>query len=100
MAHSAHSQLYTRTQGNTLLRKLPEESKGTLRYYETVKLLESLEALPPLKPGKRVIPGKAAYAVVITDWSLLLVSNDNKVEGSVVLEVPWSCVTELVGLGA
>lgn len=96
MAHSAQNQLYIKTQGNTLLRKLPEESKHTLRYYETVKLLESLEALPPLRPGRRIIPGKAAYNVVITDWSLLIVRNDNKVEGSVLLEVPWFYVTELV----
>lgn len=96
MAHTAQYHNYTRCEGNTLLRKLPEEARLSLRYYETVGLLRSFRPLPPLTSSRKVIPGKKYYFVAITDWSLYLLTNDNKVEGSVLLELPWLGIRTLV----
>ncbi|EFJ48512.1 hypothetical protein VOLCADRAFT_117550 [Volvox carteri f. nagariensis] len=95
MAHTAQYHTYIRCEGNTLLRKLPEDARLSLRYYETVGSLRPFHPLPPLASSRKVIPGKQYYYVAVTDWSLYLLTKDNKVEGSVLLEVPWLGIREL-----
>ncbi|GLI69285.1 hypothetical protein VaNZ11_013868, partial [Volvox africanus] len=95
MAHTAQYHTYIRCEGNTLLRKLPEEARLSLRYYETVGSLRPFRPLPPLASSRNVITGKQYYYVAVTDWSLYLLSKDNKVEGSVLLEIPWLGIHEL-----
>lgn len=96
MAHSAQYQTFFRCEGTTLLRKLPEEARLSLRYFETVGVLQHFRPLPPLTSSRRVVRGKRYYYVAVTDWGLFLLTKDNKVEGSVLLEVPWLGVRELV----
>lgn len=96
MAHTAQYHTFIRCEGNTLLRKLPEEARLSLRYFEVVGFLNSFKPYPPLSSSKRVIKGKKYYYIAVTDWSLFLLTKDNKVEGSVLLEVPWLGIRMLV----
>ncbi|GFR40927.1 hypothetical protein Agub_g1583 [Astrephomene gubernaculifera] len=95
MAHTAQYHTFIRCEGNTLLRKLPEEARLSLRYFETVGVLCDFRPLPPLSSSRKVIAGKQFYYVAVTDWSLFLLTKDNKVEGSVLLELPWLGIREL-----
>lgn len=100
MAHAAQGHTFTRCQGTTLLRKLPEEARQSLRYYETVGLLSDFKPFAPLSASVPVVRGKRYFYVAITDWSLFLLTADNKVEGAVVLELPWLGTKQLVrGVG-
>ena len=96
MAHTAQHQTFIRCEGNTVLRKLPEEARQSLRYYEVVGLLNDFKPYAPLSASVPVIKGKQYYYVAVTDWSLYLLTKDNKVEGSVLLELPWLGTKELV----
>jgi hypothetical protein len=98
MAHSAQSQRFVRCEGLPLLRKLPEEARLTLRYYETVGLLNSFEPLPPLESSRAAIKGRQYYYVAVTDWSLYLLTNNAAAQGAVLLELPWLAIRELVRL--
>ncbi len=100
MAHTAQYHTFIRCEGNTLLRKLPEEARLSLRYFEVVGFLNSFKPYPPLSSSKRVIQGKKYYYIAVTDWSLFLLTKDNKVEGSVLLEVPWLGIRMLVSASA
>ena len=96
MAHSSQYHQFGRVEGNVLLKKLPEEAKTTLRYYEVACVLNRFRPLPPLYSGRKIIAGKKFYYIAVTDWSLMVLTKDHKTEGSVLLEIPWYYITDLV----
>ncbi len=64
------------------------------RHYEIAAMLNSFSPLPPLRGGS--LSGKAFYHFVVTDWSLIVMERD--ADCTVVLELPWLHIQEMVRL--
>ncbi len=94
MADSYKNQEFVKCQGTVLLGKLPEAARKSLRYYEVAALIGSFQPKPPLSGP--VLAGKSFWYVVVTDWSVLIVSMAGKDETSVALEVPLLCIRDMV----
>jgi len=89
-------QEFVRCQGINLLGRLPAAARGWVRYYEVAALLQPFRPLPPLA-GPAKMPAKRFVYVVVTDWSLFLITMGSKsdAEESVVLEVPCLGIRDL-----
>lgn len=93
-AYAAH-QKYVRTEGTAVLRKLPQEARDSLRYFEVVACIQNFHSLAPLPQGVS-LHANTFYVVCVTDYCLFILSMDSKMDGSVLLELPFLVVRELV----
>jgi hypothetical protein len=87
---------FTKCQGCQLLTSIPTAARATLHHFEVSAVLEPFQPRPPLAPGKPV-PQRSFVYVVVTDWSLLLVSMPSSQQGPVVLlEMPLLLIHSMV----
>jgi hypothetical protein len=87
---------FTKCQGCQLLTSIPASARETLHQFEVAAVLEPFTARLPLPLGRHV-PQKSFVYVVVTDWSVLLVSMPSSQQGPVVLlEVPLLLIKYLV----
>lgn len=85
---------YVKLQGTAVLRKLPESARKALRYYEVAAMFEKYTPRPPLVGP--TLPGKHFFMFAVTDWSLFVLSLDSQVNGSVMLEMPFLGIRQMV----
>ncbi|KAJ9509091.1 hypothetical protein QJQ45_001584 [Haematococcus lacustris] len=86
-------QLFTRTEGIALLHRLPRFARETIRYYETASLLQNFTPLPPLTGA--TLSAQAFYYVVVTDWSMYLLTLNGGAEEGAQLELPLLAVRDM-----
>ena len=87
---------FTKCQGCQLLTSIPAAARQSLHHFEVAAVLQPFQARPPLPVG-RSVPQKSFVYVVVTDWSLLVVSMPSSKAGPVVLlEVPLLLILNLV----
>lgn len=69
---------FTKCQGCQLLTSIPAAARATLHHFEVAAVLQPFQARPPLDASatgrQQQVPAKTFVHVVVTDWSLLLVS--------------------------
>lgn len=87
-------QVYTRTGHVRAFGKLPREALQGVRYCEIVALEERFTPYPPMQGAG--LSGRSYVYVVVTDWSLLFLSNDGQYDQSVLLELPFLGIADLV----
>eukprot|EP00882_Tetradesmus_deserticola_P030147 GHRQ01033824.1.p1 GENE.GHRQ01033824.1~~GHRQ01033824.1.p1 ORF type:complete len:111 (+),score=18.60 GHRQ01033824.1:198-530(+) len=87
---------FIRGQGNKLLTSLPAAVRSRLRHYEVAAVMP-FQPCPPLQGS--TVPRCFAY-VVVSDWTLLLVSLTSKQEARVLLELPLLLIADLVRCAA
>lgn len=87
---------FTKCQGCQLLTSIPASARQTLHHFEVAAVLDSFQARPPLPVG-RYVPQKSFVYVVVTDWSVLVVSIPSSKAGPMVLlEVPLLLIQYMV----
>lgn len=95
MADSFKQQEFVKCQAAGLLSRLPVAVRQSLRYYEVAALVEPFQPQPPLLQGP-ALGGKSFWYVVVTDWSLFLVSMSGNDERSIALELPFLYIRNMV----
>lgn len=95
--HCAHEAVYVRNEGTAVVRALPPSTRDTLRYFEMVSVLERFQPLAPLH-GATINP-QGWYQVVVSDWSLMVLSQSGGSKDAVLLEVPLLSIQDMVRMG-